>query len=602
MVRKGSASSIPSSLTRGNNSTKEALSTPADVGRVEGVLPLLEKLCATIDTMAARLDRLEGAYFNAARGPADPGVVGSTSIKTPTPLVQSAQNSGFADTARGGMMPSSASLPGDPSPQTVVDYVDAPLCGYVPSVQLFKPGADVACNSNSGSFALEDTFTLEGGHDDKDAKLDGSDAPPSLTISDDDIPILRIQAFLRRSFVRFRLRRECGIADYHALQSHVLIAVRSWYVPAPPRSKSSTRHLAAARVIAGFVQRDVIKWLLARRRLSRRHAVRLVQKWFRGIRYIRRALYAFEPFVTRHLGWSPDVPSWCIHRVHVAWVLTGPNEWSQWIFSFKHMAATAGQLGASDLPPVSTGIRLRQMQEFGGCRRWPWPQSYHPSAFQMQLPRREIVSYHSLISPLHARAFWYNADNLLKVGVRRSQGVVVPHCLLRWVSGLAPDVSPPAKVDWRRGASRRRRRSVRGCESLHATFEPGATPSGESILCVTDNGDGNGAADHQDDVNNCDGGYANADGMGDDHDDYVDNDEGRSGVHDDRHGDQHDDDNDDVQHNNQCNGDMHTNDDGDDDYANGDDHDNYVGGNADDDGDGRCDNDRDDDHNDRGDY
>ena len=128
--------------------------------------------------------------------------------------------------------------------------------------------------------------------------------------------------------------------------------------------------------------------------------------------------------VTRHRGCNPDVPSWCIHRVHVAWVLTGPNEWSQWIFSFKHMAATAGQLGASDLPPVSTGIRLRQMQEFGGCRRWPWPQSYHPSAFQMQLPRREIVSYHSLVSPLHARAFWYNADNLLKVGVRRSQGIV----------------------------------------------------------------------------------------------------------------------------------------------------------------------------------
>ena len=48
-----------------------------------------------------------------------------------------------------------------------------------------------------------------------------------------------------------------------------------------------------------------------------------------------------------------------------------------------------------------------------------------------------------------------------------------------------------------------------------------------------------------------------------------------------RHGDQHDDDNDDVQHNNQCNGDMHTNDGGGDDYANGDDHDNYVGDNAD---------------------
>ena len=152
----------------------------------------------------------------------------------------------------------------------------------------------------------------------------------------------------------------------------------------------------------------------------------------------------------------------------------------------------------------------------------------------MQLPRRQIVSCHSLVSPLHARAFWYSADNLLKVGVRRSQGVGVPHCLLRWVSGLAPDVSPPATVDWRRGASQRRHRSVRGCKSLHATFEPGAKPSGVSISCVTDSSDGNGAADDQNDVNSCGGGYANADGMGDDHVDYVDDDEGHSDVRDGR--------------------------------------------------------------------
>ena len=249
-----------------------------------------------MNTVVARLGRLETAYFEATRGPADPGVVDSANVTTPSSLVQSAVGAGFSlDAARGGRVPSAHQLNvrADPSPQTVFDYVDSPPCGDAPSVQLYKPSATV--DSDGAAFALE-------GHSDADVDLDGDGAPPSLAISDDDTPALKIHAFVRRLFVRFRLRGESEIADYHAFQSHVLIAVRSWYVPAPPGSKSSTQHLAAARVIAGFVQRDVIKWLLARRRLSRRHAVRLVQKWFRAVRFMRRALYAFEPFVTRQRG------------------------------------------------------------------------------------------------------------------------------------------------------------------------------------------------------------------------------------------------------------------------------------------------------------
>ena len=107
-------------------------------------------------------------------------------------------------------------------------------------------------------------------------------------------------------------------------------------------------------------------------------------------------------------------------------------------------------------------------------------------------------------------------------------------------------------------------------------------------------------------VYKCDGDYANADGTGDDHDNYVDDDESRSGVHDDEHRDQHDNGNGDVQYDNQCNGDMRTDDYGGSDHASanntGDDHDNYVGGDVEDNGNGQCNGDRGDDHNDRGDY
>ena len=55
-------------------------------------------------------------------------------------------------------------------------------------------------------------------------------------------------------------------------------------------------------------------------------------KWFRGIRVNRLTLNLFEPFFSTN---SHLMPSWCIYRVHIAWIQTGENEWSQWMLSFK---------------------------------------------------------------------------------------------------------------------------------------------------------------------------------------------------------------------------------------------------------------------------
>ena len=74
------------------------------------------------------------------------------------------------------------------------------------------------------------------------------------------------------------------------------------------------------------------------------------------------------------------------------------------------------------------------------------------------------------MNPLFAASFWRNAGESLKHGVRlthqKSHGAIIPSGLLRWSYGLAPDVSPPSKIDWRRGASRRRRRSNRGSSTF----------------------------------------------------------------------------------------------------------------------------------------
>ena len=78
----------------------------------------------------------------------------------------------------------------------------------------------------------------------------------------------------------------------------------------------------------------------------------------------------------------------------------------------------------------------------------------------------DCKSFHSLVNPLWAASFWQNVDESVKNGVRlahqKSHAPIIPDGLLRWSYGLASDFSPPAKIDWRRGASRRRRRSNRG--------------------------------------------------------------------------------------------------------------------------------------------
>ena len=93
-----------------------------------------------------------------------------------------------------------------------------------------------------------------------------------------DEDVVKIQTFLRLCAVRLRLRNDCGLDNLRVLESQVLRSVSQWYSPVAFGSPATARHLAAARVIAGFVDRDVIKWLLIRRRSARPSAARLVQK------------------------------------------------------------------------------------------------------------------------------------------------------------------------------------------------------------------------------------------------------------------------------------------------------------------------------------
>ena len=147
--------------------------------------------------------------------------------------------------------------------------------------------------------------------------------------------VVKIQTFLRLCAVRLRLRNGCGLENLRVLESQVLRSVSQWYSPVAFGSPATARHLAAARVIAGFVDRSVTKWLLVRRRSARPIAARLVQKWFRGIRLNRLALNLFAPFFsTSTSSWSGMMPSWCFYHAHIAWIQTGKNEWSQWVLSF----------------------------------------------------------------------------------------------------------------------------------------------------------------------------------------------------------------------------------------------------------------------------
>ena len=131
-------------------------------GGAETIMLLLKNLAATTSAVVARLDRLEGARFD-ARGPADLGAIGSTTIETPESLIKvcsSAQVSSSTGSSSAGDLPfgeceqAPPLAPAQPSPQTVVDYLDTPPCST--PIQLFKSGTvDSDCGSLAPSLALD---------------------------------------------------------------------------------------------------------------------------------------------------------------------------------------------------------------------------------------------------------------------------------------------------------------------------------------------------------------------------------------------------------------------------------------------------------------
>ena len=203
---------------------------------------------------------------------------------------------------------------------------------------------------------------------------------------------------------------------------------------------------------------------------------------------------------------------------------------------------------------MPTIVRRNQMNKVDGFRQWPWPGEIHrQSNVQMTSPD-DCKSFHSLVNPLWAASFWRNADASLKHGAQlahqKCRGIIIPSCLLRWSYGLAPDFSPPAKIDLRRGASRRRRRSNRGssAEFLLSVDDAGADEGdGHADGAHDDDGAGDDDDDDDDDDDNADD-----DGIGN----AADNDNSghsceRDHDHDDRHNDRgggvrHDDDDDGV--------------------------------------------------------
>ena len=163
------------------------------------------------------------------------------------------------------------------------------------SIQLFKSRT---VDSDCGSLALK--------NNDSSGEFGGAFAPAA---THDEAALVKIQTFIRRCAVRLRLRNECGPENICIIKSQVLCRVSPWFSPVAPGSPTAARHLAAARVIAGFIDRDIIKWFITRRRLAFNSAVRLVQKWFRGIRVIRLALNLFAPILSTN---SHLMLSWCI--------------------------------------------------------------------------------------------------------------------------------------------------------------------------------------------------------------------------------------------------------------------------------------------------
>ena len=160
------------------------------------------------------------------------------------------------------------------------------------------------------------------------------------------------------------------------------------------------------------------------------------------------------------------------------------------------------------------------------------------------------TSFHSLVNPLWAASFWQNADASLKHGVRlthqKSHAAIIPDGLLRWSYGLTPDFSPPAKIDWRRGASRRRRRSNRASpvECLLSVNDTNEDDSGADVDNTDDYDAHNDDAGVEDDINSAtvdgsDSGHTS--NQGDGHDDQRD-DHSDVAHHDHRHHDKNIDD------------------------------------------------------------
>ena len=522
MVRMGTRSLISDSPPSREISSHQRTFIRTEIENANGVLLLaMRNLAATMSAAVARLDRLEGAHFD-ARNPADPGTVGSLAIQTPESLSsgRAAENSSLASQFLqwvDGESSKSIPPPSHPSPQTVVDFIDAPPCDT--SVQ--KLFTSNALESDCGVLELENTNNSSSG-----GLVEQAPAH--------DENVVKIQTFLRLSAVRLRLRNDCGLENLRVLESQVLRSVSQWYSPVAFGSPATARHLAAARVIAGFVDRAVIKWLLVRRRSAQPIAARLVQKWFRGIRLNRLALNLFAPFFSSTSSWSDMMPSWCFYHVHIAWIQTGKNEWSQWVLGFKakgiHTQEYHGILHP-DAPPLSTTVRNMVMSKFGGCRKWPFHGK--PSA-RTNLPYinfSQCESLHTLVNPLWAASFWRTQNASYKNGVQlahqNSHKATISTGLLRWSYGLEPEVSPPAKIDWRRGASRRRRRSNRASpvECLLSVNDTNEDDSGAEANNTDDYDARNDDSDVEDDINSAtddgsDSGHTF--NQGDGHDDRCD--------------------------------------------------------------------------------
>ena len=118
-------------------------------------------------------------------------------------------------------------------------------------------------------------------------KLDDACDAPLSTDNDKFQAASQILACLRGHFVRLRFRRDCDLVDLNVIESNVLHRfARSRDEQAVPESVSSTRDLDASNVLAGFVRRGVIKWLLVRQCSNRSRAACLIQLLYRSFRFV----------------------------------------------------------------------------------------------------------------------------------------------------------------------------------------------------------------------------------------------------------------------------------------------------------------------------